>query len=73
MKPETKESWALLGKTVLLVIGGILVVAALVELVVGGWSARAGLVLLLGLLCVAPPLGFAFRDAVREARKGKEG
>lgn len=71
MREETRDWLFLTGKTLLLVGGGILVVAALVELVVGGPSALALGVLAAGLLLAVPPLALAFRDAVREARKGR--
>lgn len=83
MREEVRDWIFLIGKTLLFVVGGLLVVAALVELAVGGpWFVRgetatetfeksAGLVLLAGLLLAIPPLAFAFRDAWREARKGR--
>lgn len=65
--------WILLmGKSVLLVVGGILVVAGLVDLVVAGWNLRAGIVLLVGLALAVPPLAFAFRDAVAATRRGAD-
>lgn len=72
-----------MGKSALFVVGGILTMAALVQLAVGGaWFVRgagivdtfeksAGLVLLSGLALCLPPLALAFRDALREARKGR--
>lgn len=60
-----------MGKSVVLIIGGILTVAALVDIVVIGWNLRATLVLLVGLALAVPPLAFAFRDALREAKKGR--
>lgn len=71
MRAETKEWLLLLGKTALLIVGGILVVAALVELYAGGPGVRAFVVLVAGLALAVPPLAFAYRDAVREARKGR--
>lgn len=71
MRAETKEWLALLGKTLLLIVGGILVVAATLELYAAGPSLRAFLVLAAGLALALPPLAFAYRDAVREARKGR--
>ena len=71
MRAEVKDWIFLMGKSVLLVLGGILVVAALVDIAVIGWNLRATLVLLVGLVLSVPPLAFAFRDALREARKGR--
>jgi hypothetical protein len=83
VRQETKDWLALIGKSILLVLGGILVLAALVDLAVGEPAFRRGegalatfeqspaLVLLLGLALALPPLGLAFRDALREARKGR--
>ena len=71
MQAETKEWLLLTGKTLLLVIGGVLTVAALVELVVDGYSHVGAIVLAVGLALAVPPLAFAFRDAVGEARKGR--
>lgn len=70
MRPETKEWLALMGKTLLLVVGGVVAVAALVDLVVAGWTLVAAAYLLAGLLLCIPPIAFAFRDAVRAARRG---
>lgn len=81
MREDLRDWLVLMGKSVLFVFGGLLVVAALVELAVGGpWFVRgetlsqtfeksAGLVLLFGLALCLPPLAFAFRDALKEARK----
>lgn len=71
MRAEVKEWLFLMGKTLLLVVGGVLLAAALVELIVGGFSWLALGILALGLALAVPPLAFAFRDAVREARKGR--
>lgn len=83
MRESVKEWILLMGKTLLVVAGGLLTLAALVQLSVGGpWFVRgdgpldtfeksAGLVLLVGLLLAVPPMALAFRDAVREARKGR--
>ena len=71
MRKEVRDWLFLMGKSVLLVIGAILVVAGLVDLAVIGWNTRAALVLLVGLALSVPPLGFAFRDALREAKKGR--
>lgn len=71
MQAETKEWLLLTGKTLLLIVGGVLTVAALVELIVDGYSHVAAIVLAAGLALAVPPVGFAFRDAVREARKGR--
>lgn len=81
MRESVKEWIFLMGKTLLVIIGGLLTLAALVELSVGGpWFVRgstpvetfeksAGLVLLAGLLLAVPPIALSFRDAVRDARK----
>lgn len=71
MRAEVRDWLLLMGKSVLLVVGGILVVAALVDLVVVGWNLRATLVLLLGLALAVPPLAFAFLDALKQAKKGR--
>lgn len=71
MRQETKEWLLLMGKSILLILGGILTVAALVDLAVVGPNARALLVLAVGLLLAVPPLAFAFRDSLREAHKGR--
>ena len=71
MREEVREWLFLMGKSILLVVGGILVVAGLVDLVVVGWNVRAALVLFAGLALAVPPIAFAFRDAVREAKKGR--
>ena len=71
MRQEAKEWLLLVGKSILLVVGGILVVAALVELFVGGFSLLALGVLAMGLALAVPPLAFAWLDALREARKGR--
>jgi hypothetical protein len=57
-----------MGKSVVFVLGGILVMAGLVDLVVDGPGWLAAGILLLGLLCTVPFLWLAFRDAVRDAR-----
>lgn len=71
MRQEAKEWLLLVGKSILLVVGGILVVAALVELFVGGFSLLVLGVLAMGLALAVPPLAFAWLDALREARKGR--
>lgn len=71
MRAEVRDWLLLMGKSALLVVGGILVVAALVDLVVVGWNLRATLVLLLGLALAVPPLAFAFLDALKQAKKGR--
>lgn len=69
MRAETKENLLLAAKTVLFSLGGLLIVAALVDLIVSGPNWTAVGVLALGLLLAGPPLGFAFRDALRHAQK----
>lgn len=69
MRPETKDGLLLAGKTVALVLGGILVMAGLVDLIVTGLTWEGALVLLVGLLLTGLPVGFAFRDALRHARR----
>ncbi|HET6403829.1 MAG TPA: hypothetical protein VFH78_04225 [Candidatus Thermoplasmatota archaeon] len=71
MREDVKDWLFLLGKSFLLIVGGILSVAALVDISVIGWNRRAALVLLAGLALAVPPLAFAFRDALREAKKGR--
>ena len=69
MRPEMKDNLLLVGKSILLALGGLIAVAAIVELKVGGPSARAFEYLLVGLALAVPPLAFAFRDAVRAGRR----
>lgn len=71
MREDAKDWLFLMGKSVLLILGGILFVAGLVDLVVDGYSHLAATVLVVGLLLAVPPMAFAFRDAMREARKGR--
>lgn len=71
MRQDVKDWILLMGKSMLLIVGGILFVAGLVDLVVDGYSHLAAGVLALGLLLTVPPLAFAFRDALGEARKGR--
>ncbi len=70
MREAVRDWLSLMVKSALLILGGVLIVAGLVDLVVVGINARAATVLAIGLLLAVPPLGFAFRDALREARKG---
>lgn len=70
MREDQKDWLLLMGKSMLFVLGGVLVVAGLVDLVVAGPNLRAGSVLAVGLLLSVPPLALAFRDAVRAARRG---
>lgn len=83
---EDVRDWLLLGgKSILFIVGGLMMTAALLQLAVGGpWLVRgdtalqtfeksAGLVLLAGAALALPPLAFAFRDAYRQARKGRMG
>lgn len=71
MRAELKEWLWLAAKTLAMVFGGILVLAALVDLVVDGFSWETAGVLAIGLAVAIPPLAFAFRDAVGEAKKGR--
>ena len=68
---EVRDWVFLLGKSFLVIVGGILIVAALVDFVVVGWSLLAVAVLLTGLALAVPPMALAYRDALREARKGR--
>lgn len=68
---ERRDWLFLMGKTLVLIVGSVLVVAALVDLVVDGWSWGTVSVLLVGLALAVPPIALAFRDALREARKGR--
>lgn len=75
-----REWLVTMGKSVVFLVGLVLVMAALVDLAVGGsfyrggenleetLKASPGLVLLIGLALAVPPLAFAFRDAVRAGR-----
>lgn len=72
MRPETKENLALAGKSVLLILGGIVASAAAVDLVVEGLRARTLAYLVVGLALAGVPLALAFRDAARAARAGHE-
>ena len=71
MQEAARDSLALVGKSVVFVLGGVMVVSALVEVAVAGWSLRAGGFLIVGLALCGAPLALAFRDAVRAARKGE--
>lgn len=72
MRDETRDWLKLMAKSFLMVVGGILFVAGLVDLVV---TRRPGVrnmgALLVGLAMCVPPLAFAFREALAEARKGR--
>lgn len=70
MRETTRDNLALVGKSVVFVLGGVMVVSAAVELAVAGWSPAAGSFLVAGLVLCGAPLALAFRDAVRAARKG---
>jgi hypothetical protein len=70
VRAETKDNLALVGKSALFVIGGVLAISAIVQLNVSGWEGRAALYLVVGLAMMLPPLALAFRDAVRQAHKG---
>lgn len=71
MREDVRDWILLMGKSILMVVGGILVLAGLVDLIVERGSLRGAVALLVGLLLAVPPLAFAFRDAAREARKGR--
>lgn len=71
MREDAKDWLFLMGKSILLILGGILFVAGLLDLVVDGYSHLAAGVLAVGLALAVPPLGLAFRDALREAKKGR--
>jgi hypothetical protein len=68
---EAKDWFFLMGKSLLVLVGVVLVVGGLVELVVAGWTVRGIGALLVGLVLCVPPMTLAFRDAVREARQGR--
>ena len=68
MRAGVKDGLFLAGKTVLVLLGGILVSAATVDLAVEGFGVQAAIYLLAGLLLAGVPLGLAFRDAARHAR-----
>lgn len=83
---EALRDWLSLGiKTIVFIVGGILILAALVEMAVGSpWFVRGAtfsqtfeespiLVLLAGLLLAIPPLAIAFRDAARAGRERHSG
>lgn len=70
---EVRDRFALVGKSILVILGGILVSAAAVDLIVAGWSLRAAGTLGVGLLFAGVPLGLAFRDAVRAGRGPPDG
>lgn len=71
VETATRDFLLLMGKSVLMVVGGILVLGGLVDIIVlrGSWRGLGALVV--GLLLCVPPLALAFRDAVGEARKGR--
>ena len=71
MRAEVKDWLFLIGKSILVVVGGILLTAALVDLSVTGFNTTAVLVLVVGALLALPPIALAFRDALREARAGR--
>lgn len=71
MREDIRDWIFLMGKSFLMVVGGILVLGGLVDIIVLRGSLRGVLALAAGLLLAVPPLAFAFRDAVREARKGR--
>jgi hypothetical protein len=71
VREATRDNLVLVGKSLVFVLGGVMVVSALVELGVAGWSLRAGAFLAAGLALCGTPLALAFRDAVRAARKGE--
>jgi hypothetical protein len=71
VREDVKDWLFLMGKSIVIVFGGILFVAGLLDLVVDGYSHLAAGVLALGLLLAVPPLAFAFRDALAEARRGR--
>lgn len=68
MRAEVKDWILLMGKSVLVILGGILVAGGLVELVVAGSTRKGWGALLVGLLLCVPPMAFAFRDALRGGR-----
>ena len=68
---EVRDWLFLMGKSLLVMIGVVLVAGGLVELVVAGLTRRGIGALLVGLLLCVPPMAFAFRDALREAKQGR--
>ena len=72
MRPETREHLALVGKSVLVVLGGILASAGLVDVVVDGAGVENVAYLVAGLLLAGVPLLFAFRSAARAGRAPPE-
>lgn len=71
MRQEAKDWIFLMGKSVLVIVGAILVAGGLVELVVAGPTSRGLGALAVGLLLCIPPMVLAFRDALAEAKKGR--
>lgn len=71
MRPETRDHLALVGKSVLVAIGLVLVASAAVDVAVDGWAPASGITLLVGLLFMGFPLASAFSQAVRAARRGE--
>jgi hypothetical protein len=69
---ETRENLALVAKSIVLVLGGLMAVSATVELVVGGVGARALAVRQVGRARAVAPRGLAVRGAVRHARRQRE-
>lgn len=69
MRAEAKEGLLLVAKSFLVVLGGILFAAGTVDLVVDGFNTQAAGSLLVGLALAGLPLGLAFRDAARHARR----
>jgi len=71
VRQETKDNLALAGKSVLVIVGGLLVVASTVDLLVAGPRLRDFASLLVGLLLCVPPLALAFADAVKHGRRAR--
>lgn len=65
---EIRDYLVLMAKSVLVILGGILIMAGLVDLVVDGPDGRNLGALGVGLLLAVPPVAFAFREAVRAGR-----
>lgn len=67
---ETKDMLLLVGKSILLALGGLVAVAAVVDIRVDGPGRRNLVALVVGLSMAVPPLALAFRDAVRHGKRG---
>lgn len=69
MRQGVRDGILLVLKTISVILGAILLMAALVDLVVTGITQRGLIVLVVGLAMVGLPVAFAFRDALKHGRR----